>query len=71
MCVAVPGRVISIDEKMAEVDFSGNRIKAYRGLVDVHPGDYVLVHAGCVIQILKEQEAVEILDLMGESDVDD
>lgn len=68
MCVAVPGRVISIDDKMAEIDFSGNRIKAYRGLVEVKPGDYALVHAGCIIQILKESEAEEILELMGETD---
>lgn len=68
MCVAVPGRVISVDDKMAVIDFSGNIIKAYRGLVDVKPGDYALVHAGCIIQILKEVEAEEILELMGETD---
>ena len=71
MCVAVPGRVVSVDDKMAEMDFSGNRIKAYRGLVDVKQGDYALVHAGCIIQILKEEEAEEILELMGETDAVD
>lgn len=71
MCVAVPGRVVSTDDKMAEIDFSGNIIKAYRGLVDVKPGDYALVHAGCIIQILKETEAEEILELMGDADVID
>ena len=71
MCVAVPGKVISVDNKMAEMDFSGNKIKAYRGLVDVKPGDYALVHAGCIIQILKKEEAEEILELMGEVDAVD
>ena len=71
MCVAVPGKVVSVDEKMAEMDFSGNKIKAYRGLVDVKPGDYALVHAGCIIQILKKEEAEEILELMGETDAVD
>lgn len=71
MCVAVPGRVVSVNDKMAEIDFSGNRINAYRGLVDVKQGDYALVHAGCIIQILKEEEAEEILELMGETDAVD
>lgn len=68
MCVAIPGKVISVSDEQALVDFSGNRVNAYIGLTKVQEGDYVLVHAGCVIQTLKEQEANEILDLMSEMD---
>lgn len=68
MCVALPGKVVSVDGKKALVDFSGNQVNAYTGLVNVNPGDYVLVHAGCVIQSMKQQEAEEILELMGEID---
>ncbi|MEE1305364.1 MAG: HypC/HybG/HupF family hydrogenase formation chaperone [Agathobacter sp.] len=64
MCVALPGKVISIKEGRATVDFSGNQVQAYTGLVDVETGDYVLVHAGCVIQKMKQQEAEEIIELM-------
>ena len=64
MCVALPGKVISIKEGYATVDFSGNQVEAYTGLVDVETGDYVLVHAGCVIQKMKQQEAEEIIELM-------
>lgn len=64
MCVALPGKVISIKEGHATVDFSGNQVEAYTGLVDVETGDYVLVHAGCVIQKMKQQEAEEIIELM-------
>lgn len=71
MCVALPGKVISVEEKKAVVDFSGNRVNAYTGLVKVNPGDYVLVHAGCVIQTMRWQEAEEILELMGEADNED
>lgn len=71
MCVALPGKVVAVEEGKAEVDFSGNRVKAYTGLVHVNPGDYVLVHAGCVIQTMKQQEAEEILELMGELDNED
>lgn len=64
MCVAIPGKVISIQDGQAVVDFSGNRVSAYIGLVPAKIGDYVLVHAGCVIQIMKQQEAEEVLELM-------
>lgn len=64
MCVAIPGKVIAIEEGQATVDFSGNRVFAYIGLVPAKVGDYVLVHAGCVIQTMKQQEAEEIMELM-------
>lgn len=64
MCVAIPGKVLSIEDGKAVVDFSGNQVKAYVGLVNVKIGDYVLVHAGCVIQTMKQQEAEELIELM-------
>lgn len=64
MCVAIPGKVLSIEEGKALVDFSGNQVKAYVGLVNAKVGDYVLVHAGCVIQTMKQQEAEELVELM-------
>lgn len=67
MCVAIPGKVVSVEEGKAVVDFSGNQVTAYTGLVQVKPEDYVLVHAGCVIQTMKQQEAEEILELMRET----
>lgn len=64
MCVAIPGKVLSIEDGKAVVDFSGNQVKAYVGLVNVKVGDYVLVHAGCIIQTMKQQEAEELKTLM-------
>ncbi|MCI5934244.1 MAG: HypC/HybG/HupF family hydrogenase formation chaperone [Lachnospiraceae bacterium] len=64
MCVAIPGKVLSIADGRATVDFSGNQVQAYIGLVDAKVGDFVLVHAGCVIQTMKQQEAEEIIELM-------
>ena len=45
------------------MDFSGNRVTARTGLVDVAPGDKVLVHAGCVLQKMREEEAEEMKKL--------
>ena len=68
MCVAIPGLVKKLKGGKATVDFNGNEVEAYVGLVDVKEGDYALVHAGCVIQTLKKSEAEEISELMSSTD---
>lgn len=75
MCVAMPGKVIEVtNDGKARIDFEGNEVEAYCGLVDLKPGDYALVHAGCVIQkMLKSEmeEMAEIMSLMDESIAED
>ncbi|MCF0129667.1 MAG: HypC/HybG/HupF family hydrogenase formation chaperone [Pseudobutyrivibrio sp.] len=66
MCVAIPGEIVEIKDDTAVVDFSGNKVNAYIGLVPVKVGDFALVHAGCIIQTLKKKEAEEIIELMGD-----
>lgn len=66
MCVAVPGKVVEISDGFATVDYNSNRIKAGTGAADVKPGDYVLVHAGLIIQKLSESEALEMQELFSE-----
>ena len=57
MCVAYPGRVVSMDGDYGMVDFSGSRVRANLRLVPAKVGDYVLVHAGMAIQIVEKEEA--------------
>lgn len=66
MCVALPGRVLSIEGTKAVVDFSGNTVEAEAGLVKIKPGDYVLVHAGCILQVMSEDEGEKLQELFGE-----
>lgn len=71
MCVAAMGKVLSIENEIAIVDFNGNHIQALAGLVNVKVDDYVMVHAGCIIQTvtLKDMEEwQEISALMAEVD---
>lgn len=62
MCLAVPGRVLSIVEenntRMARVSF-GAVIKqiSLDLLPDAQVDDYVIVHAGVAISILDQEEA--------------
>ena len=66
MCVALPGRVLSIEGTVATVDFHGNTMKAEAGLVKVKPQDLVLVHAGCILQVLSEEEGKMMQELFEE-----
>jgi len=66
MCIAVPGKVVSIEGNYAQVDFKGGGVKVNIGVVEPEIGDYVLVHAGCAIEILSEDKALEIINLFNE-----
>lgn len=68
MCLAVPSRIVSIDETgMARVSVMGvERSCSLRLTPDAQVGDYVLVHAGFAIQLVEEQDARETLDLLAE-----
>jgi hydrogenase expression/formation protein HypC len=67
MWVALPGRVMKIeDDNTALVDFNGNSVEASLGLINVEEGDRVLVHAGCVIQVIDSAEADNMEELFNE-----
>jgi hydrogenase expression/formation protein HypC len=68
MCLAVPGKIVSISgddpwTRTANVSFGGV-IKevnlAY--LPDVQVGDYVIVHAGFALSQVDEEEAVRMFE---------
>lgn len=67
MCLAVPGKITSLKDGNAEVDFSGVKRQVSLDLVPAaKKNDYVLVHAGFAIQVLEPREAEETLKLFGE-----
>lgn len=66
MCVAAPGRIVSTDGNMATIDYDGNTVKAHMGVVNASVGDYVLVHAGMIIQTIKSDEAEKMKELFDE-----
>ena len=63
MCVAYPGKILSIENNHARVDFTGSIVPVNISMVDVEPGDYVLVHAGMAIQKVETEEAKEWIAL--------
>ncbi len=66
MCIAIPGKIISIDSPRAKVDFNGNVVEVNIGLIDPEVGDYVLVHAGCAIEVMSNDKALELIELFQE-----
>ena len=66
MCVAIPGRVTEINGSTAKVDFNGNLVNVNIGLVEPKIDQYVLVHAGCAIEVMEKQQAQEIIDLFAD-----
>jgi hydrogenase nickel incorporation protein HypA/HybF len=68
MCLAVPSKVISIDNDVATIDTYGARKDVSIILLPELPkiGDYVLVHAGFAIQSIKA-EAFQTGEIMHES----
>lgn len=63
MCVAIPGKVLSVEGSSAKVDFNGSIVPVNIGLTDAKEGDYVLVHAGCAIEVMQKTQAEELLEI--------
>ncbi len=70
MCLAVPSKIISIDNETAMIDVYGARKEVSIMLLPEEPriGDFVLVHAGFAIQMIKA-EAFQTGEIMHESSI--
>jgi hydrogenase expression/formation protein HypC len=68
MCLAIPALIVSVEgNNRANVDFGQGVLRDVNvSLVNVKAGDYVIVHAGYAIQVLKEEEAKETLRIWRE-----
>jgi len=65
MCLAVPSRIIEINDHVAKVDVDGVvREASLMLLEDVKLGDYVIVHAGFAISKVDEDAALQTLEDM-------
>ncbi len=71
MCVAVPSKIISIDDQLAIIDVQGAQRQVNLMLLPepAEVGEYVLVHAGFAIQKLDPEageETLKLFELMDE-----
>ena len=75
MCLAVPGKIISIVEdnnlglRRGRVEFSGIRKEVCLDYTpDARVGDYVLVHVGFALTVVNEMEAYRVFEALRELD---
>jgi hydrogenase expression/formation protein HypC len=72
MCLAVPGKVLSITNedplmRAGRADFGGVVKEVNLALVpEAAVGDYVIVHVGVAISRLDEEEALRVFDYLGQ-----
>ena len=67
MCLAVPGKVLSLEENKGIVEIGNLKREVFMHLVpDAVVNEYVLVHAGCAIQKIDEKEAKITMDILKE-----
>ena len=68
MCLAIPSKIIKVENNMAVIDVDGVRRECSLLLVeDAREGDYVIVHAGFAISKIDEAAAQETLALLREA----
>ena len=68
MCLAIPAKIIAIEDEIATVDVGGITRQASLLLLDeaVELGDYIIVHAGFAIHRLDHADAQESLKVLRE-----
>jgi len=68
MCLAIPSKIIKIENNIATIDVDGVQREASLLLLeDPQVGDYVIVHAGFAINKINEEHALESLKLLREA----
>lgn len=74
MCLAVPGKIISIEEadstfRSGRVDFAGIVKNVNLSYVpEAVVGNYVVVHVGFALSIVDEKEAQQVFEYLREMD---
>ena len=70
MCLAIPARVVSIDESADTATVAVGEVRKQVSLTlveDVREGDFVLVHVGYAINTIQPDEARRTLELFAEA----
>ena len=63
MCLAIPAKIMEINDDIAKVDFGGTVKEVNVSLVEAGIGDCVIVHAGFAIEIIDEEDALNSLEM--------
>ena len=68
MCLAIPSKIVKIDDNIGIIDVDGvQRTASLLLLEDPKVGEYVIVHAGFAIKKIDEEAAMETLMVLREA----
>jgi len=68
MCLAIPAKIVNIEDGMGTVDMAGVQKKVSLILLEeAQVGDYIIVHAGFGIHKIDEEVAMESLRILREA----
>jgi hydrogenase assembly chaperone HypC/HupF len=72
MCLAIPGRIKSVNRTWAEVDVMGVLNTVNIQLIDSpEADDYILIHAGCAIQKISAEHSSFLQSVLAEFMIED
>lgn len=67
LCLAIPARVLKVEQDRATIEVAGGTRVVSRKLVpDIKPGEYGLLHAGFIIQKVDSEQARQTLKMLEE-----
>ncbi len=66
MCLAIPGKIISIENKTATVDYGSEKRHASIVAGDFAVGDFVVVQGRIVVDKVPPEQVQQWLDLLAE-----
>ncbi len=64
MCIAIPGKVLGLENEEALVDFQGVKKSVKTDILKPQKGAWVLVYSGQVMETISEKRAREILNIV-------
>ncbi len=65
MCLAVPAKIVELQDEMATIEVDGVRRSVSTLLVpDLQVGDYIITHAGFALHRVDEDQARESIRLL-------
>lgn len=68
MCLAIPSKIVAIDDGIGTIDVDGVRRRISLMLIEApQVGDWVIVHAGFALHKIDEQTAMESLQILKET----
>lgn len=67
MCLALPAKVIELNNHVAIVNLGGTKLTVNTALIkDLNINDYVIVHCGCAIEKIQQTDIDDTLNTFKE-----